>query len=965
MSLHTHTPQLLVIDPRAFLIREVAYCRSDAGTPAEERVARRIWDVAGRHVADWDPRLWAEASRANTSVIRSLSGRTLLEDSVDAGWRLNLSGANEQTQKGWDGRGRYSLTECDELLRPVSITQQTPDADATVVERLTYGDASAPSNQRGRLIRHDDPAGTWRASAFSLTGGVLMDNRRYLLDPQMPDWPAEPSARDALLEPGEGHTTTYCFNATATLIGQIDALGNQQTHQLTVDGLLWETSIQLAGSATPQTLIDDIRYNPFGQVISECLGNGVRTENIYEPETGRLIGIKAQTSNGTVLQNLTYEYDPVGNIVRVEDLATSSTARNINADPASLYRYDSLYQLVEATGREVKTGFSHGPALPDQQPLLPDPNQLTNYTQTYTYDAGANLLQMRHVGDHSFTRTMQVASDSNRSLPEGELETDLENGFDANGNLQELVRGQPLLWDARNQLRQVTNVQREDGSHDDELYVYDGYGQRCRKIRRTQTNARTLNAEVRYLPGLEIRSEPDGELLHVVSVQAGHSSVRILHWHAEKPEGIDNDQVRYTLQDHLGSSALELDHQSALISQEGYYPFGGTAWWAARSAVEAKYKTVRYSGKERDVSGLYYYGFRYYAPWLMRWINPDPSGNIDGLNIYRFVSNSPINKLDPDGTTQKDAAAVTKVQSYVRRFLNPVRVKTLRQGVISVTLKGDNSVFSRAGMMFDRSPKAARELTYVALDNRFKGKVSGGDISIKLGTAEGPEISAASHVRPSAYINGSYFNMGRNAPNQSSPDFASVGENLIDGQAKPSIPLPERYAANYSRLTLHDGSFIHVAPRLTIQGLPQFSRRDSLKAHNIYGEETSHVGALGHASDPNARSGISLAEDDPAAKTRLAIGLNPGRGTFANNRTDEPGFTMFEWTTVMSRLDHLNTANEEKFHPASSWNLDGGDSSTLGVLDESGNHLLRVNTLRVGSRGMKPARPIGNFLTFF
>ncbi|RMN48970.1 putative insecticidal toxin complex, partial [Pseudomonas syringae pv. apii] len=87
-----------------------------------------------------------------------------------------------------------------------------------------------------------------------------------------------------------------------------------------------------------------------------------------------------------------------------------------------------------------------------------------------------------------------------------------------------------------------------------------------------------------------------------------------------------NDQVRYSLGDHLGSSTLELDQQGGLISQESYYPFGGTAWWAARSAVEAKYKTVRYSGKERDASGLYYYGFRYYAPWLQRWINPDPAG---------------------------------------------------------------------------------------------------------------------------------------------------------------------------------------------------------------------------------------------------------------------------------------------------------------------------------------------------
>ncbi|WP_346833464.1 RHS repeat-associated core domain-containing protein [Pseudomonas abietaniphila] len=640
-----------MIDPRALLIREVAYCRSDQDIPAEERVARRTWDVAGRAVADWDPRLWAAGSRANNTVIPSLSGHTLLADSVDAGWTLSLTGADKQIQENRDGRGHFSLTECDALLRPVSITEKAPDAEATVVERLTYGGAAAPSGQRGRLIRHDDPAGTSQALAFGVTGGVLIANRRFLQDTQIsPDWPLESASRDQLLEAGEGHTTTTLFDAMAMPISQIDAAGNRQVHRYNVDGSLKETAIELVGSSTAQTLVSDIQYNPFGQVISERLGNGVRTENTYELQTGRLIGISARTAEGIVLQNLTYEHDPVSNIVRLEDLsAAPSAARNTKADPANLYRYDSLYQLVEATGREVKTGFSHGPALPDEQPLLPDPTQLTNYTQTYSYDAGANLRQMRHVGDHSFTRTMLVASDSNRSLPEGEVDNPLERGFDANGNLQELVRGQPLLWDARNQLRQVTAVQRADGAHDDEVYVYDGYGQRCRKLRRAQTNARTLNAEVRYLPGLEIRNEPDGERLNVASVQAGRSRVRILHWEAGKPNGIDNDQVRYTLQDHLGSSALELDHQGELISQEGYYPFGGTAWWAARSAVQAKYKTVRYSGKERDASGLYDYGFRYYAPWLMRWINPDPDRNADGPNLYRMVRNNPLSLTDHDG----------------------------------------------------------------------------------------------------------------------------------------------------------------------------------------------------------------------------------------------------------------------------------------------------------------------------
>lgn len=142
----------------------------------------------------------------------------------------------------------------------------------------------------------------------------------------------------------------------------------------------------------------------------------------------------------------------------------------------------------------------------------------------------------------------------------------------------------------------------------------------------------------------------------------------------------------------------------------------------------------------------------------------------------------------------------------------------------------------------------------------------------------------------------------------------------------------------------------------------QFSRRDSLDEKHIYGEETGHVGALGHASDPNARSAISLAENN-TARTRLAIALNQGRGTFPE-KTDEPGFTMLEWATVMARLDNLNPKNEEGLPAASSWNLDGGDSSTLGVLDPDGKHLLQVHTLKYGRSGVKPARPIGNFLTF-
>jgi RHS repeat-associated protein len=48
-------------------------------------------------------------------------------------------------------------------------------------------------------------------------------------------------------------------------------------------------------------------------------------------------------------------------------------------------------------------------------------------------------------------------------------------------------------------------------------------------------------------------------------------------------------------------------------------------------------------------SGLYYYGYRFYDPYLQRWVNRDPIGEFGGLNLYGYVGNNPINEFDPYG----------------------------------------------------------------------------------------------------------------------------------------------------------------------------------------------------------------------------------------------------------------------------------------------------------------------------
>src|SRR5450830_1120375 len=624
----------------------------------EERINRSAYDAMGRLIEQWDPRLWAlsaEGHETPANVVNrySLSGKVLGAISVDAGERISLFGDGDQLVQAWDSRGSERQVEYDDLLRPLAIFEQGEGEAARCTERYEYAGAGAgfaAHNQCGQLIRHDDPAGTQTLGEYALIGGVLEQTQRFLSSLELPDWPPGLPARDALLEPVEQAATSAThFNPLGDVLEQTDAKGNRQLFDYTVDGQLLASHLQLSGQAAPQTLVSAIAYSAYAQVEQETAGNGVVSTLTYRPEDGRLIRLKSRRGSDA-LQDLRYEYDPVGNVLSIEDAALPIRYfANQRVEPIKEYGYDSLYQLIDATGWEAGAA-SRGPGFN----RFDDPGAVANYHQTYRYDAGGNLLELVHVGPQNHSRKLTAARYSNRCLSEQNgrppTEEEIAAAFDGNGNLLDLQPGQAMSWDLRNQLREVRPVERESADDDRELYLYDGGGMRRRKVRTTQTNVRSLISEVRYLPALEVRTyEGTGEVLQVICVQAGRSAMQVLHWETTPPSGITNDQYRYNLTDHLGSSSMELDSEAEVISQETYHPYGSTAWFAGRSEVEAGYKTVRYSGKERDATGLYYYGFRYYVPGLQRWINPDPVGGVDGLNVYAFVQGNPINRIDENG----------------------------------------------------------------------------------------------------------------------------------------------------------------------------------------------------------------------------------------------------------------------------------------------------------------------------
>ena len=122
--------------------------------------------------------------------------------------------------------------------------------------------------------------------------------------------------------------------------------------------------------------------------------------------------------------------------------------------------------------------------------------------------------------------------------------------------------------------------------------------------------------------------------------------------------------VIYYIDDHLGNSHLVTDSLGNVLHEESRYPYGLERSSQPQSQSESDVVVdYVYTGKEYDSeTGLIYFGGRYYAPELGRWITPDPlflekepKKAVEmplSSNLYAYVRNNPMTYVDETGNLE-------------------------------------------------------------------------------------------------------------------------------------------------------------------------------------------------------------------------------------------------------------------------------------------------------------------------
>jgi RHS repeat-associated protein len=160
-------------------------------------------------------------------------------------------------------------------------------------------------------------------------------------------------------------------------------------------------------------------------------------------------------------------------------------------------------------------------------------------------------------------------------------------------------------------------------------------------------------------------------------------------------------QVYYLHPDYVGSPVVLTDSSGNAVEEYAYDPYG-KQFTTLEGDVD---NPIGFTGQRFDDSvGLNHFYFRTYDPELGRFLQRDPSGYADGVNLYEYVSGNPLGNIDElglsTGPIRRAARAVARVADNldpppIRR--DPIIVRPTNKPYISPLATGKTGAVRKRG----------------------------------------------------------------------------------------------------------------------------------------------------------------------------------------------------------------------------------------------------------------------------
>ena len=442
--------------------------------------------------------------------------------------------------------------------------------------------------------------------------------------------------------------TIYTYNNMNRTVTRQDPLLNTDTYTYDNNG-------NVATVTDRKSQVTTYTYDALNRNATTTYQDSTSTNYTYDAGN-RITQVQEKDAGGTVTATITRAYDGLdrltqevtaqGTVNYTYDNASRRATMTVVGQTQVTFTFDNANRLtqVQQGTSTVTIGYDNA----DRRTSLTLPNtnsvtyaynaasELTSLTYkkgattlgtlTYTYDAAGNRIKTDGTFARSNLPPALTTVSYNANNQQTTFGTNTET-YDLNGNLATVTDAgvtTTYTWNVRNQLTGISNPGFTAS------FTYDSFGRRTGKtIQGTTTNF--------VYDGLNPVQEKNG-----ATVTANLLTGLGIDEFFTRTDGVG---VRSLLPDALDSTVALGDGTGTLQTQYTYEPFGYVTQTGSVST-----SSYKYTGREDDGSGLYYYRARYYHPRLQRFIAEDPL-EFDGgdINLYGYVSNGPLNWADPYG----------------------------------------------------------------------------------------------------------------------------------------------------------------------------------------------------------------------------------------------------------------------------------------------------------------------------